>query len=404
MKVIPALKAETALAMAVGGALVGGGIAVGRYLVPISSNSVAPTTSAAPAAPSPSSGTTAPAPPAAAPVPLISSATTGQTTSFVVPGPGGIPLVFVRKSGGSLWDYTYAKGAWQAEEIANSGVASDPVALVGSDGAPRVFYEGDGGSLWTDSYTGGTWHPAAVVKSGAASAPVSVLGADGAPRVFYEGDGGTLWTAGLTGNSWPTSEIASSGVTSAPSAVVESDGSFSVFCQEAGGSLWNYISQNGGWMPYEIAKTGVASPPAAILQAQGTPSVFYRSSDNELWDYSFVSAGDWTSNAVSADLVPTGSFYGEPSVIARPNATNAPTVFVQGPYNMLLTLSQTFSSGGWIAGQVAKPGSVSAAPGSALQTDGGQCTFLFGPGGTLWDYWFQHGTWAAADIVPSGVT
>ena len=401
--IISCVRAKKTLVLVAGGILLAGvGIVVGRYVVP--SSSTGPTaTSTSPT--TPSTGRTSPPP--APSVPLITSGTAGQTSSFVVAGSGGAPMVFASLSGGSLWDYTYVGNSysWKAAQITSSGVASTPVALLGPHGNPLVFYGGSGGSVWEYSYANSVWHPTEIASAGDESTPVAVVGSNSTVYVFYQAVGGSLQVDEQVSGIWKSSEIASQNVASAPSAVVQSDGSPVVFYEAAGGSMWDYTYENGTWQPDEIVTSGVASAPAAVLQAQGAPSVFYRSTDDALWDFSFISSGQWGSATVSFfPTVPTNSFYGQPSVIARPSATDAPAVFVQGPSNMLLTLWQDFSSGSWQASQVAKPESALATPGVALQANGGQSAFVFGPGGTLWDYWLgTNGTWQAEVIATTGV-
>ena len=338
----------------------------------------------------------------------------GAVSSYVVLS-GGEPSVFVKGSGGSLWNYWYSNGTWNAAEIVSAGVASSPVAMLQQNGSPTVFFQGAGGTLWNYWYipSSGAWGAAEIASSGVSSGPAVVPQVNGAPSVFVQGSGNALmnywyipsqgiWGAGTVAGA--NSAFSATAVIAQPSA----DDAPSLFVVGPGNALMNYwyIPSQGIWGAGTVAGPDSAfSAPAVMAQASAddAPSVFVVGPGNALMNYWYIpSQGMWGAGTVAGP----NSAFSAPAVMAQANS--APTLFVQGPGNSLINYWYIPSQGIWGAGTVAGQGTDSTTPGITTQSNGAPSVFFQESDGSLWNYWYVNGTWAAGEpsnpppAVPSG--
>jgi len=217
----------------------------------------------------------------------------------------------------------YVNGNWDSAEIAGSGVASGPAAILQSNGEPTVFVQGPGNSLLNFWYipSQGIWGAGTAAPTGSAFSAPSVIAqvdAGDAPSVFVQGPGNSLlnfWYIPAQG-AWGAGTVAQGGSTTSAPAVVpqENAGDIpSVFVQGPGNSLLNYwyIPSQGIWGAGTVESDGAdASAPSAIDEGGGPPTVFFQAPDGSVLNYSYDN-GNWMKGPPpdSPVFVPSGTPY-----------------------------------------------------------------------------------------------
>ena len=326
----------------------------------------------------------------------------GSVASYVVSQPDGAPSVFVKRQGGSLWNFWYANGSWASSEITTGGMSSSPTAILQTNGSPSVFFQGSGGSLWNYWYANGSWASTEIASSGVGSVPAVGVQNNGAPTVFVQSTDGSLlnyFYIASTG-AWGAGQVAPPGTAlSAPSVIPQSgaDGAPSVFVQGPGNALMNYwyIPAQGSWGAATVGGPGSAfSAPAVMAQVTGAPSVFVQGPGNALMNYWYIPAqGSWGAATVGGP----GSAFSAPAVMGQQGLPSVPSVFVQGPGGSLLNFWYIPAQGTWGAGTVQNAGLDSTTPGLTSQSNGAPSVFFQGSDGSLWNYWYVNGTWDSGE-------
>ena len=354
---------------------------------------------------------------AGAQIGLLAPNANGTQGNAVVLQPDGSPSIFVEETGGSLFNYWYVNGVWDAAEIVSSGVWSYPTAVLQPDGSPSVFFIGSGGSLWNYSYVNGTWPSTDIATSDVTS--IGQSGLYGAPDVIIQGGEPTVFVAG-TGNTnvgsnvagiweytesssgtWSSNEIVAAssnvGLGMGPAIVVtapNSAGTASLFVNQ-GGALWEY--QAPDWTGSQVIPGG--SVEVVTLQPDGYPSIFTQnlqgsgtSTQSLLRNYWYAN-GAWDTADLSApyinDLAVTLQPDGSPSVFALGNDALWNTWYANGPWDNAEITTESMST--------SYPLSVT------VQPDGSPSVFAVDANGGLVNYWYVDGVWDAGTVVPSGV-
>jgi len=345
----------------------------------------------------------------------------GDISSTVVPQPGGAPSIFIPAEG-VITNSWSANGGWPSYPIAlyttappatstTRGFAtSRAVAVLQPDGSPSIFFQGVGGSLWNYWYVNGTWDAAEIASSGVQSAPAAILQPNGSPSVFVVGPNESLlnyWYIPGQG-TWGSATAAGAGsIDQVPAVVADPcDGTPDVIGEGPGHTLNEWYYSPGVWRgPGPITGTGtVFSAPGVVLQPDGTTSVFVVGPNHSLlnfWWHPLIGVdfpacfrpNNNTNSLGEGTVAGPGSAYSTPAVALQ--SDGAPTVFTLGPSGSVLNQWYIAGSGTWGAATVESPGSgTSQVFGVLTQTDGTPEVFFAHQDGSLWLSSYAKGTWA----------
>lgn len=283
----------------------------------------------------------------------------GNATSAVVQQPNGSPSVFVQGQSGTLWNYWYVNGVWDAAEIVASGVASTPVAIESdaglSDEGPSVFFEGPAHSLL---------------------------------NVWYIPSNG----------SWGTATVAFAGSAYSAPAVWQSSGcscSVFVFVLGPSQSFVQYEYQHGGWPASAVPNVG---PQPISSPSIGQPDQLYAAGgSNSLAEWG--APGWFEAFNTESQVAGPGTAYSSPAVMLEVLGFEyTSSVFFVGPGNSLLNYWFDNSGANQGAATVAKQGSATGLIGVTSQPNGSPSTFFEGPNGTLWNAWYVNGSWDLSQV------
>jgi hypothetical protein len=209
----------------------------------------------------------------------------GSSTSFRLD-------VFVRGSGGDLWQ-KYYQGGWSTWIPLGGQLASGTGPAVSSWSAGRldVFVQGTDNQLWHKWWNGATWSgweplggqltasPAATGWSSGGTAPYYI-------NVLVRGTDGTVWKKSWTGSTWSSwqslgGQVASNtgpGISASGWVIVQgTDHKFWQRGDEVGGTSWESL--------------GVAPPEALSASSPGVVSV--PANEHALVSFSSTSGNVW---------------------------------------------------------------------------------------------------------------